>query len=602
MDRNNKIPLILSIETDKVGTREIAFGMISILKPLISKICKVKVINIELLEGLFYSFYPTDQNNLPVYIDEEATEAIYSQININKLIGYRFLSDSPLARYVVEKEGIENVKYVEGIAIIPYNSEYLFEMHDEIENFEFTLQSYVKRGLFTYEFGPFDTDDFEIIIQICKQFNIKIVNRKDFSKWILLNDTDIDFYISPETWLRNSIPLVRMGQFPFFTLSLKAVRDKMFNNDYDRKFGDIYQKWIMKYVACMSFAEISDRFPFIREFIYSLRVNADYTISVQLPSYALVKEFEKKFNDNFERLHTVVICKDLEEAVIKKYIIQTVDNDAYPMIFSSAKQNNLGDGEHTFRDSPNREEILIHRSPLAKLYPSPFNFDENNMKEKGKELEEKMRNFYKTCHDGIEPVSLEEIDTLNLWDLLNLIPIRENNITYCFSKDTISKVQSNPLTRTPLSDEVKRNMNLGDYGLRGYFDVGILYGLYEKQNEEKEQNYESVGFIQVVRIPVEKEYRELYGNIFLVKVTFMNGYESDIFEISLPTIELNRIDELRSYVEELWKRGFFISDWAKALNEESFSVITTNPLLLRAKDSIFDGEKALQYLKLQLKT
>ena len=577
-----KIPLILSIDKDIVSSREEAFGIISILKPLVSKICKVKIIDIELFEGLLYSFYPIDEFRNPVYILEEAVEAIYSQIDIPSLVGYTFLSDHPLARYVVEKEGIEKVKYAENIAIIPLKSEYLFEMPDAIENFEFTLQSYVRRGIFAYEFGPFDTDDFEIVLQICKQFDIKVVNRKDFSKWILL--TENDFSISPDTWIRNAIPLVRMGQFPFFTVKMESVIEKTFNNDYERKYGDIDQEYVIKYVACLSFADVSDRFPYMREFIYSLRVNSNYSISVQLPSYELVKEFEKKFNENFEKLYTVVVCENLEDAVIKRYIVQTVDDDSYPMVFS-------GEGG----------EILVHRSPLAKLYPSPFNFDDKNMKEKRNELEIKMRQFYKTCHDNVEPILLEDIDAMNLNELLNLIPIRENNITYCFSKDTISKVESNPMTRTPLSDEVKKRIAFGEFGLRGYFDVGVLYGLYESERGiEKERDYNEFGFIHVVRIPVEKEYRELYGNIFLVKVEFMNGIEGDIFEISLPTAGLERIDELRAYVEELWKRGFFISSWAKALNEENFSTITTNPILLRAKDSIFDGNKALEYLRLQL--
>ena len=575
---DKKIPLILSIDKDIVRSREELFGIISILKPLVSKICKVKVIDMELFDGLLYSFYPIDEFRNPVYILEEAVEAIYSQIDIPSLVGYTFLSEHLLARYVVEKEGIENVKYVDGIAIIPLKSEYLFEMPDAIENFEFTLQSYVRRGIFAYELGPFDTDDFEIVLQICKQFDIKVVNRKDFSKWILLCEND--FSISPETWIRNAIPLVRMGQFPFFTLTMESVREKTFNNDYERKYGDIDQKYIIKYVACLSFADLSDRFSYMREFIYSLRVNCDYTISVQLPSYELVREFEKKFNENFERLYTVVVCENLEDAVIKRYIVQSVDDDAYPMVFSN---------------------ILVHRSPLAKLYPSPFNFDEKNMKEKRNELEIKMRQFYKTCHDNVEPILLEDIDAMNLNELLNLIPIRENNITYCFSKDTISKVESNPMTRTPLSDEVKKRVAFGEFGLRGYFDVGVLYGLYESDYDmDKEKDYNELGFIHVVRIPVEKEYRELYGNIFLVKVEFMNGIESDIMEISLPTVGLERIDEFRAYVEELWKRGFFISPWAKALNEENFSTITTNPILLRAKDSIFDGNKALEYLRLQL--
>ncbi len=567
------IPLLFSIERDKIGKREELYGILSILKPVLSKISQNKIIDIEIYEGLLYSFNPINEFGISVYINPKYFESIYSQIQLEKLVGYTLLSTHPLTSYIAEKEGFE-VKYVEGVGIVPLDFAHF-------QDFEFTLNNYIKKGLFAYEFSPFDSDDYEVVKQICKMFDIEIVNTKNKFSWVLL--THVDFTMSPDVWIRNNIPLVKMGKFPIFTCYLEAVIKSEYDNDYNRKYGSQYTGDIVKYFALLTFAQLSDKFVGIKPFIYDLRVNPDHSLNVQLPSMSLIHEFQDIFNEMYNPNITVLLSKNLNEAILKRYVIQQVDPNAYPIIFS-------GQGE----------EIIIHRSPLANVYPSPFNFDVSI----SAELENKMRQFYKNCHDNLEPVSLEEIDKMDLFSLLTLVPITENNITYCFSKETIEKVDTNPLTRTPLSEETKRKFEKMEYGLRGYFDVGVLFGLYS--DSEEKIDYSKFGITQVVRIPVNENERELYGNLFLVKVLFADGTESDIFEISLPTINLEKIDELKHIVNALWNIGFFLNSWQKFLlfsdqyEEKSFFVGTSQQILLHAKNSIFDGDKALNYLNLQL--
>jgi len=74
-----------------------------------------------------------------------------------------------------------------------------------------------------------------------------------------------------------------------------------------------------------------------------------------------------------------------------------------------------------------------------------------------------------------------------------------------------------------------------------------------------------------------------------------------LFEISLPTIELERIDRMKEAVKKLWPEGYFLSDWASAIylysNLSSFPIIITSPVLKRAADSIYDGNVALEMLE-----
>lgn len=578
------IPLSFALRKENVSREEI-YGIISILKPLLSKICKTKVIDIEFEESAGYILNPITEFDIAVYINPMYVESIYSQVNLVSLIGYTLLTDNKLSRYIVEKENIENVKYVEGISIIPIsNTKIESTQYEKVQNFYFILQSFIQKGVFSYAFSPWDSEDYDFVKQLCNMFEIHILEDKDFSCWVL--QTDIDFAISPDLWIKSTLPLIKGGDFPLFTF-----RRISYDNDYDRRYGTTYVKHIMKYCALMAYAQLSDKYPTLKKFIYGVQVNEDLSVTAPLPSAKIAREYFNTFEALYSpsTKYTVETADTLEEAIVKRYVIQSVDDDAYSIILGT---------EPSY--------VIVHRSPLANNYPSPFVFDTENMEKKKEELLEKSREYYKKCHDNIEPVTLDKISQMDVSEILSLIPIIENNVTYCYTKETLLQVERNPLTRKPFSLEVVDRINNLEYGLRGFFDVGILYGLLTDTHLEEKVpgiNLEDIGLTRLVRISVEEKYRELYGNIFLVQVVFRDNTTSDLFEICLPTIELGKIDELRAYVTELWKKGFFLSPWSINLlrnQYSSFFIKITDPILVHAKDSIFDGNIALEYLKNQI--
>ena len=577
MYQNSYIPVTLTIEKNKIKEDEIQ-GLIEILKPVIEKLLQTKIKNIEVLDRRdYYVFNPINEYGTSVFENSQYLNEFYSTIKLEYLVGYTLLSNSPLTRYILSKEKHDlDIKYFLNIALISLSSFKLLDIDSQIISLE-------TKGYFTYSFGIHDLDDHELIRELCMLYNINIIDSKDLSTFIL--QTDVDFYTTPEEWIRYNLPIIKSGQFPTFTL--KNITN-YYDNDYQRKNGTVFKNTILKYISYMAYAKLSDNNEIIKPFIFSTFVNEDLSITLSLPSYKLVQEYNDIVTDLSKNKYSVEQCSNLKEGIIKRFIVQNIDNDAYPMVF-----NKGGD-------------ILIHRSPLAIIHPSPFDFSLENMEKTEIQLLNKMREYYSktnVCHDDLEAVSLDKISEMNLDQLLTLIPITEDNITYCFSKDTVSKIETNPLTRRPLSEKTLLKRKYLDYGLRGVFDIGVLYGLYPDVPTKINIKVEK-GIPRVRRIKVDLNSKELVGNLFLVDVIFSDGTLTPLFEISLPTVGLEKIDELKYYVNKLWEKGFFLNYWISAINKyldlKSFPVLITDTILLHAKDSLFDGYKAMEYLKMNI--
>lgn len=581
---------------------EIIVGLQEILKVLIDKTLKVQLEYVDVLKREeYYIFTPFTVDSLLFSKDSKEFLDFISHFDFKYFIGYTLLSDSGLSRYLIEKwveQGDYNlsdlkIRYYhvpEGyITLIPIFNSFT---RDVIDRFDINLSRLIKEGYFSYFFSIHELENLEVIKELCLLYDITIVFSKDLSNMIC--KTDVDFGITPEKWLRDNLSLIRLGQFPNFTFSF----DFSFYNDYIRLYGEQFKDVILEYITYLAYAKLSDKYPLISPSITSIRINENLSITVALPSYSLVKmlkfDIEKhldirKENTKATGVYNIEICSDLREGIIKRWIVQKTDNDAYPMIF----RNKSG------------IEILIHRSTLAIKYPSPFQFGKEEIEKAENELVVKFKDFYSTrkiCHDGIELVSMENINTMNLYDLLRLIPIEEKGITYCFTNETITRLvkKENPLTRRPLSEKTLRTEKNLERGWRGLFDVGVLFGLYS-EIPHKILIPVKIGVPRVLEIFVDKQRKELVGHIFLIEILFEDGTSSPLFEISLPKSGTEIINELREYVHKLWNKGYFLTSWTSAivqhLNVKSFSTIINDPILLSAANSIFDGNVALKHLK-----
>ena len=584
---------------------EVVVGLQNILKQIIDKKLNSPIEFVNVIEQeKTYLFVPYTTLGTLVFENSKYLADFVSSFDFSYFIGYTLLSDSGLTRYLVEKWIDENqyntsdlnIKYynVSGgyISLMPLFNPY---MNQFIERFEYNLSNLIKQGYFSYTFGIHDIEDLHFVRELCSLYNISIISSKDLST--LICQTNVDFKTSLEEWIRNNLPLIKAGQFPEFSFSF----DFSFYNDYIRLYGEQFKDVVLNYVTYLAYAKLSDEHPIIKPFIMSTRINEDLSISVYLPSYSLVEKLksivQKYLNEGISYLNdgklsgvwNIETCLNLKEGIIKRWIVQEIDNDAYPMIFKDK----------------NEVEILIHRSSLGIKYPSPFNFGKEEMKKAEDTLTNKLREYYskeKVCHDDIEPVTLDNISKMNLEELLNIIPIEENGMIYCFSDETISRLvdKINPLTRRALSEKTLLTRRYLENGWRGLFNIGVLFGLYDEV-PIKTNVQVNVGIIKVRRIPVDVNRRDLVGNVFLVEVIFEDGTYSPLFEISLPMVQLELLDDLRTYVNKLWYEGYFLTYWISAvvlyLKPKSFETSINSSIFLHAADSIFDGNVALETLK-----
>jgi len=615
----NYIPVSLTLNkpdiSDQLVLGSYLEGVRDIIKIATDILLDTPVEYVEMIEMEdIYIFNPITELGESVFINPNYISDFYDLINPDQFLGYTLFNTSLLTRYVLERwynnsyyvpEDI-NVKYIKlknyTIPLIPIGENtYLQNDYNKIrDNMDMEIRSLERQGYFGYRFGIHDLEDIELVKELCLMWNIKIVDESDFS--ILILQTNTDFSIRPEEWLRKNTQLIKAGQFPIYTL--RGEFQYSYYADYQRRFGQVYKDVILKYVAYLAYADLSDQEnELISPFISLIQINEDLSINISIPTIELADKLVKNIENMLEQgisgvnnktgsAWLVEPCKDLQEGIIKRWLVQNIDNNAYPMLFKDVSGN----------------EIMVFRSRLGIKYPSPFNFSKEHMEKSKKSLLEALRKYYserQVCHDNLEPVELEKISTMTLNELLRLIPVTQNKITYCFSLDTLSNLDKfeNPLTRQPFSENTLLRMRYLEEGWRGLFDIGPIYGLYDDV-PVKINIPTTVGITEIKRIRTDSEERKLKGLLFLVEVFFRDETIEPLFEISLPTVGLESIDQLREYVDKLWKRGYFLNYWTSAVQKyivptktKSYSVIVVNDILRRAGDSIFDGNIALEMLR-----
>ena len=409
----------------------------NLVKVFIERIIKTEISQVIVTRFEDYIvFNPITTFGTSVYQNSSYLFDFYN--TIMKIGKYQVLSDNPLAQYVYL-----NSINVNGISLVLINDNVnITETRNDIDNLE-------SEGYFCL-----NTKDNEVIKELAKSWDTHIVFE---SEDLLVLQSNTDFGTKPELWFQNNIELVKNGQFPSITLYGNWQFD--LGGDYNDIYDKKWYRTILQYKAFVAYKNLNDN-P-INPYIFATRVNSDNSVTLSLPTYDHVIKFRKIFEGiNNDGIY-VEPCSNLIDGIVKKYYIQGIDENSFPMVLKQ------GD-----------EEILVFRSPLINLYPPVFDFS----KLSEKELEEKLKDYYSNCHDNFEPVLQEDINNMSLSDLLNLVEINENGVTFCLSGDSIINLSknglaTNPLTRKPFGQNILLKTMMWEWGLRGLFDVSVLKGL-----------------------------------------------------------------------------------------------------------------------------
>lgn len=431
-------------------------NMIELIKVLTERIIKTEISNVEITRFKnYYVYNPITVYGTPVYENPSYLNDFYKKLNMDYLETYQVLSEDPIVKYIIYEKNIKNVIFVDNVALIPIgnNINEINYYSDIVNETSIIIDTQRKQGVFTYSIDIHNPENSNYLKELIQSWKTEILYESEDT---LVLKTDIDFGVDPELWFRNSVELTRKGQFPEITL----YGDWQFKTGGD--YNDIYdKKWyssIIYYSSLLAYKRLN-----INNII--IKVNNDNSITLSLPMYDHVVEFKKYFNEiiSSEDIYAEP-CQDLIDGIIKRYYVQSIDDKAYPIIYKQIYDDNT------------TEEVLVFRSPLLNNYPPVFTFNVNQ-----EEITNKIREYYQKCHDNYEPVLLEEIKRMDIYELLNLIEVTENGITYCYSSSTIMNLtdKKNPMTRQPLDKNILMKASRMEWSLRGIFDTGPLKGLLQ---------------------------------------------------------------------------------------------------------------------------
>lgn len=607
------IPVTVTMDISKFGPDvnigSVITGAEEIIKELTELLLSVEIVNVESMRRVddIIIFTPIDHNNNSVYENPMYLSDYYRFVNMDVLGGYQILSKDPIIHYVLYKL-YQNGEYVpedingtsvQGVVLLPVG--YTNTEEDYYRNIRYNIETLVttrrQDGYFSIKLGIHNIADVLLIDEMAKLWDTEIVYDKDMLN-IILKHNHVEFGTLPELWFQHNLNFVKKGDFPFITLY--GLWQFKVGGDYNQIYDKHWNQAIIQYGALLAYRKLGEEDPFIQPYTHTVTVNNDLSITLALPTYNHTVRFREYFNDILngyvgmehqgEQIWFAEPVKDLLDGVIKRWYIQTIDKRSMPMVLKQIYE----DGR--------TEEILIFRSPAVGLYysDSPLDFENVNMEEVRNIFIETLRDYYKLCHGNTEPVLLENIDTMDLAELLDLIEIQErrNGPTYCYSSRTLLNLVQpiSPITRRPLPDHIFIKAMLMEWGLRGLFGVGPLLGLYSGMPSKILVEPKSgVPIINKVTIPPIQH--AVTGDIYSVSVGFTDGTLTDLFEIAT-----DNLAELKRLIEELWNSGFFLSYWVSAVQKysdtmNSFVVIITSPLLLQGADSKSDGERAMNYLK-----
>ena len=203
---------------------------------------------------------------------------------------------------------------------------------------------------------------------------------------------------------------------------------------------------------------------------------------------------------------------------------------------------------------------------------------------------------------------------MDLSDLLNIVKVKESNITYCYTNNTLLNLTDllNPITKRSLKPEVLDKARLMEWGWRGLFDIGIITGLYQDL-PNKILIPPNTGKIVINKVSIDSLLYKITGDVYSVEVEYSDGTINPLFDIATEDK-----DKLETIVNELWNKGYFLGYWSSSIvlysgnqnsgnqnstqgsnqksNQENINVIITDPLLISAGDTKLAGSRAMKYL------
>lgn len=539
------IPLITTDELIGLQSIYLAVAQEKLFQPL----SKLEIVKLDLgNDNIAYKFFPLNQDGQYIYKHPNNQVNI---IDLERYRGYQLLSADPFVRYVLNQiypQYNYDILYHGNMALVKLGPVY----EDKIVEVDMAILDLHNKGYFILPITPFNSLDILHLKHLCKLWQIELVHI-DVAFHVIFK-TNVDFTLPTIDWFRENLARIRLGQLPLFAINGDWI-DRT-EQPFILFSSRLYARSYIYYGAIRAYVQLCEEFPALKRQIQYLRIALDLSIVAPFETFEQAMKFKQLYKQLMSTASNwdYVECKDMKEAIIKRWFVLTVDNGAQPLII----------------DIENKPICIFHS-----IQSNPIEFHPWLMEEAELSLTDALRKFYSNCPTDQSKASLEE--------LLLLVPVFNRDNTGSRPDACLSYSQ---VEYSGISVETRYRLQTYLFALRGLYGLGPIKGLFVKLP------YFKFGPINLGSVGVQN----VAENRYAVQVS-LGCTSSLLFEIMLKETDVNKLNET---VEKLWQCGFFASSWLWAVYTylEDLSISVNLPkLLLKAGNSIEDGKVALNYLE-----
>jgi len=326
-------------------------------------------------------------NDHKIYETSKRNAYINQVCNLNKSIGYRFLSDNPLIKIIVDKYAEQEPTFDK--SNVKMNAKmYLYKVTISSDLTHFNqltkmLQEYINIGYFTIprnlevlEYNLYD----DIYPEIALSWNITLIDSWKYNSFqrIYCFQQTSNIIDNVELFLQTSAQRIIDGKLPILTFSNRWVQNLNWNsksinvnsvgsvssttsNDSSKEYDELlWMKFF--YLLIKSYTELIVDHPILFDYLDSVVLNPDFTITAAFANHSQYQQFqtildnqftnvdkvsslfskgelqslfqEKNMSDTMDRLF-IETTSSLTNALAVRWYWQTVDEDSNSLIIKS---------------------------------------------------------------------------------------------------------------------------------------------------------------------------------------------------------------------------------------------------------------------------
>lgn len=290
-----------------------------------------------------------DNHGNGIYYDPKSEQNLIFKFNMMSVIGYRILSQDPLAEYEVKYQIKNNLLdpqsldvLIVGGLVLAKNRTSINDNHPIIFDIRQSINNIKSKGYFIHN----NVENYHYIQEISNLWPIKFIEKSSMG---LVLKSKNDFVLQPSTWLQNSINLISTGSLP----SYRFTSNWFDTNNYISKSTSISIPLIY-YAVTICYFKLSRDYQELIPYLNKIKVHTDLTIEAFFATYdqylLFYEIYSQYMKDNRDKL-IYWKANNHNDALLKRWYIQkyftylvtlTFEiNNQYYVVFESGQLDDL---------------------------------------------------------------------------------------------------------------------------------------------------------------------------------------------------------------------------------------------------------------------